>query len=40
MSGSTTNSESSRDNPPGVGVKVSDAETMLVWLEGERAAAA
>lgn len=29
-----------RDNPPGVGVEVSDAETMLKWLRGASAAAA
>ena len=29
-----------RDNPAGVGVQVSDAETMLAWLKGASAAAA
>lgn len=29
-----------RDNPTGVGVQVSDAETMLAWLKGASAAAA
>jgi thioredoxin-dependent peroxiredoxin len=29
-----------RDNPPGVGVEVSDADTMLKWLRGASAAAA